>query len=156
MECPSLEVFKNGRDVALGDIVGTVGIGWGWALGSYWSFPTFLFLWSSHEWKAKHNKRDPYLKPCPPFCWNFPPRTQRNTELTEIIHQIIVLVPQKCNPYLLIMLLHWTSGGQISFYFCSEILHAVAWRNTSIIDFLRAWSIHIKTWYYERNKTRIS
>jgi len=34
VESSSLEVFKNHGDVALKDVVGTKGLGWGWSWGS--------------------------------------------------------------------------------------------------------------------------
>ena len=40
---PSLEVVKNYGDVTLRDVVsGHGGVGWGWAWGSWGSFPTIM------------------------------------------------------------------------------------------------------------------
>lgn len=44
VESPSMEVFQSCGDVALGDMVGMVGLGWGWVLGSRRSSPTVVIL----------------------------------------------------------------------------------------------------------------
>jgi len=45
MESPSLEVFEDCGDVALGDVVsGHSGMGWGWVCGSWLFSPTSLIL----------------------------------------------------------------------------------------------------------------